>query len=78
MADHVVRIENAAGLEPLGIKIANTCRLLDCGKTRVWDLIRQGELESYQDGKFTKVTLRSARNYVARKLAQRQASSTTA
>jgi excisionase family DNA binding protein len=49
-------------------------RILDCGRTRLYELIDGGELESYLDGRSRKIVLASIHAYVRRKLeAARQA-----
>jgi hypothetical protein len=45
--------------EPLAVSPRRTAFLLDCGVTRVYELINSGELESYKDGSARKVTTRS-------------------
>jgi hypothetical protein len=47
--------------EPLAVSPRRTALLLDCGITRVYELINSGELESYKDGKSRKITMRSIR-----------------
>jgi hypothetical protein len=44
--------------------------MLDCGVTRLYELIANREIESYKDGAARKVIVASIRDYVARKLAQ--------
>jgi excisionase family DNA binding protein len=43
-------------------------RILDCGRTRLYQLIDSGELETYLDGRSRKITLQSIHAYVKRKL----------
>jgi hypothetical protein len=38
---------------------ARAQELLDCGPTKLYDLLKAGELESYIDGRARKITLRS-------------------
>lgn len=54
---------------PLVVRVPKCCQILDTGKTRVYELIRAGELESFLDGKVRKVTIDSIHAYVARKIA---------
>jgi hypothetical protein len=56
-------------LEPLAVSPRQTSILIDCGLTRVYDLINRGELESYLDGRSRKVTMRSIRDHQERLLA---------
>jgi hypothetical protein len=44
--------------------------LLDCGVTRVYELINKRELLSYKDGSARKIVVASVREYIARRLAQ--------
>jgi excisionase family DNA binding protein len=44
--------------------------MLDCGTTRLYELIANGELESYRDGKSRKITVASIKARVARMLAE--------
>jgi hypothetical protein len=56
--------------ERLVVSPRRTATLLDCGVTRVYELINSGELDSYKDGAARKVVVASIRDYVARKLSQ--------
>jgi hypothetical protein len=38
-------------------------RMLDCGRTRLYELIAQGELDSYLDGRSRKITDTSQPNW---------------
>jgi excisionase family DNA binding protein len=50
-----------------------TAVLLDCGITRVYELINAGELDSYRDGSSRKITIASIKAYVERQLERAQA-----
>ena len=56
------------GDEPLVVSPRRARRLLDCGNTRLYELIAAQELETYKDGKSRKITVASIRAYVARKI----------
>lgn len=56
--------------EPLVVSPARAKAMLDCGTTRLYELIAAGELESFRDGKSRKITVSSIRARVARKLAE--------
>jgi excisionase family DNA binding protein len=56
--------------ERLVVSPRRTAVLLDCGVTRVYELINSGELESYKDGAARKIVVASIRDYIARKLSQ--------
>jgi hypothetical protein len=42
--------------------------MLDCGTTRLYQLLAAGELESFLDGRSRKITVASIRRYVERRL----------
>jgi excisionase family DNA binding protein len=42
------------------------CQLLDCGITRLYELINEGELVSYKDGRARRITMDSIRARVQR------------
>jgi hypothetical protein len=48
-------------LDPIAVSPRQTGQLLNIGQTRVWQLIKSGELETYKEGRSTKVTIRSIR-----------------
>lgn len=56
--------------EPLVVSPARAKALLDCGTTRLYELIAAGELESFKDGKARKITVASIKRRVARMLAE--------
>jgi hypothetical protein len=43
--------------------------MLDCGNTRLYELIKSKELNSYSDGRARKITVESIRALIARRLA---------
>jgi hypothetical protein len=55
--------------EPLVLTPAQAQTALQCGPTRLWELINAGEIESFLDGARRRITAKSVRDYVARKLA---------
>jgi excisionase family DNA binding protein len=61
--------------EPLLVKPAEAGRLLGCGRTRIYELINAGEIDSFSDGRSRKITVASIRAYVARRLAADSATS---
>jgi hypothetical protein len=47
---------------------ARAQKILDCGPTKLYDLLKAGELESYVDGRARKITLRSIQARIHRLL----------
>jgi hypothetical protein len=45
--------------------------MLDIGNTHGYELLKADELESYLDGRARKITVRSIRRYIERRLARR-------
>jgi hypothetical protein len=43
-------------------------QMLDCGNTRLYELISARELESFKDGKSRKITIASIKRYIARRI----------
>jgi len=56
-------------VEPLAVRPRVAWRLLDCGNTHGYELINAGELESYLDGRSRRITMRSIKALIARRLA---------
>jgi hypothetical protein len=54
--------------EPLVVSPARAKAMLDCGMTRLYELISAGELESLKDAKSRKITVASIKVRVARML----------
>jgi hypothetical protein len=57
-------------IEPLVVSPARAKVMLDCGTTRLYELIDAGELESFKDGKSRKITVSSIKARIERKLAE--------
>ena len=55
--------------EPLVVSPDRAKTMLDCGTTRLYELIAAGELESFRDGKSRKITVASIKARVARMVA---------
>src|SRR5262245_3778153 len=60
-------------IEPLAVPPRVAWHLLGCGNTHGYALIADGELESYLDGRARKITMRSIKAYIARRLAANRA-----
>jgi excisionase family DNA binding protein len=56
-------------LEPLAVSPRRACQLLDVGNTRLYQLISDGELDTYLDGRSRKITVASIHRRIARLLA---------
>jgi Helix-turn-helix domain len=59
--------------ERLVVRPKLACLMLDVGVTRLYELIKAGELESFKDGGARKITMRSIRARVDRLLKQAKA-----
>jgi len=57
-------------IEPFVVRPRTACRLLDCGVTRLYDLIARGEVESFLDGGSRKIVVASIKSYLDRKRAE--------
>ena len=60
--------------EPLAVNPRQASLLLGVGITRLYELIGNGELESYRDGRARRITMQSIRRRVERLLAAADAS----
>ena len=49
--------------------VNGACVMLDCGRDKLYELCRLGELESYLDGKVRRITVASIKQRIERKLA---------
>jgi hypothetical protein len=54
--------------EALVVSPRRARRMLDCGNTRLYELISAREVESFKDGKSRKITVASIKHYIARRL----------
>jgi excisionase family DNA binding protein len=68
--------KGGSDLEPLSVSPRQACLLLGVGNTRLYQLIRDGELSTYHEGRARRITMESIRARVSR-LAGRNSSSTT-
>ncbi len=57
-----------AGTAAIGVKPKKACQMLDCGTTRLYELLAANELVSYKDGRSRKILVSSITAYVKRKL----------
>jgi hypothetical protein len=56
-------------IQPLAVKTKDAWTMLGCSNAHGYNLIAQGELDSYLDGRVRKVVVESIRAYIERKLA---------
>jgi excisionase family DNA binding protein len=54
---------------PLAVPPREACRLLSLGISRIYALMRTGELASYGDGRARRITVASIYGYIERRLA---------
>jgi hypothetical protein len=64
----------SANVRPLVVGTAEARRLGGWGKTKVFQLIAAGELDSYLDGRVRRITLESIEARIHRKLQEAKAS----
>jgi excisionase family DNA binding protein len=63
--------QTATALEPFSVSPREACRLLSIGTTRLYELLADGELQSYVEGnRARRILLQSIRAYIDRRLAQ--------
>lgn len=60
-------------MEPLGMKPQDAFAAIPCGKTKGWELVARGELQSYKVDGATRITTESVRQYVERQINKQQA-----
>jgi hypothetical protein len=56
-------------VEPIVVRPDTAMQMLDCGHSRLYDLINSGELDSFTDGARRYITTESIYRHVARRLA---------
>ena len=55
---------NSTTFEPALMKIEPACRYLDVGRSKLYELIREGKLEAVKIGKSARVTTASLKRFV--------------
>ena len=63
---------NGACSESLVVSPRRAAQMLDCGRTRLYELIANRELLSFLDGRSRKITVASIHQYIQRRLAEQQ------
>lgn len=66
------KINSAGSVEVLAITPKLAKQVIGCGNTRLYDLLKAGEITSYRDGKARKILVASLRDYVARQIVAEQ------
>jgi excisionase family DNA binding protein len=56
-------------VEPLVVPPRQACTMLCVGLTRLYELLHEGELESYRHGRSRRITTASIRAYIERQIA---------
>ena len=54
--------------EPLVVSPRRARLMLDCGNTRLYELIAARELQTFKDGKSRKITVASIKAYIVRRI----------
>lgn len=63
-------VSSVAELAQLVVRPKSARRMLNCGQTRLYELIAAGELDSFLDGRSRKITVESIHRYIRRRLEQ--------
>jgi hypothetical protein len=66
---------NPGDNERLVVRPRRAIHLLDCGNTRLYELMAAGELDSFLDGRSRKITVESIYRYIAKRLSSVKESS---
>lgn len=72
----IPRSRQTVAVESLSVSPKVTGEMLDYGKTKIAELIKTGELESYVDGGARRVITASIHRYIARRIAETNAEPT--
>jgi excisionase family DNA binding protein len=68
-----VRSKQPSSTPPLAVPPQEAARLLSNGISRIYKLMRCGELESYEDGRARRIPMTAIRDYIARRRAATRA-----
>jgi excisionase family DNA binding protein len=69
------RAQPSPSVAPLAVPPLEAARLLSLGMTKIYRLMRAGELISYRDGRARRITMASIHEHMARRLADDNAPS---
>jgi len=75
MSTHEKRAQPSPSVAPLAVPPLEAARLLSLGMTKIYRLMRAGELVSYRDGRARRITTASIHEHMARRLADDNAPS---
>lgn len=62
-------MEPVVEVKPVAVKKSTAARMLDCGQTKIRDLILSGELETINVGSDSRVVVASINRFVQKQLA---------
>lgn len=55
-------------IAPIGVPPAIGCRMIGCGPTKFWELVKTGEIETYKIGSATRAYVPSINAFIERQL----------
>jgi excisionase family DNA binding protein len=55
-------------VEPLVVRPREACKMLSIGRTRLYELLRDGEIESYRHGRSRRIPIASIRRFIGRQI----------
>ena len=64
----IIQGGGSGDIGPLVVKPRDARRMLSCSQKRLYELLRDGQLESFKDGWSRKITVSSIERYIARRL----------
>ena len=64
----LIDLTHLSAAAPIVVRPRQACDMLSVGLTRLYELMNNGELKSFKDGKSRKITVASIRAYVDRRL----------
>jgi excisionase family DNA binding protein len=65
--------DDAASVLGLAVNPKRAAFMLDCSLSRIYELMAQGELENYLDGRNRRITVETLKAFIARRLAATRA-----
>jgi len=63
-------VQRRSYLDPIVVRPHEACRMLSVGLTRLYELLHEGQLESFRYGRSRRITVASIHAYVERQLAE--------